>query len=185
MTSIDLLIKQLEIVVYQFDLVNTLKGVKKERLEGSTRDLFDLITHPCQMMARKCLVIRDDPIESRKQTAINMIEKLNLIKQDIDKRLSKKTCLRKKYMNLYRVHGERATDMCGNTEWDFLGLVELEDNRPIFNMERPKTPGFHYIDESSEKYMTLTFRKTVVHSKERFQQFQHSKTRQLETLPIK
>ena len=88
-------------------------------------------------------------------------------------------------MNLYKVHGEYAVDMCGSTEWKFLGIVELDDDRDFFNMERPKTPGFHIVKNSDERYMTLNFVKTKIFPKEDYQTFQHSKTGQLETLPIK
>ena len=78
--------RMLEIVVYQYDLVDTIKGRSKERLECSTRDLFDLIAIRHPRLVRVC----KNP-DSRKETAINMIERLQQIEAETLEELNRKT----------------------------------------------------------------------------------------------
>lgn len=79
MTNIDKLIKKLEILLYQMDLVDTLKGQVKRNLESSVIDLYDLIMTDYPFLER---LLKK---ETRKETCINLIDKLQKIREEVVK----------------------------------------------------------------------------------------------------
>lgn len=77
MNKLDQLIKKLEILKYQMDLVDTLKGQAKRNLESSVRDLYDLtVLYACPYLEQ---LLKK---ETRKETCINLIDKLRKIREE-------------------------------------------------------------------------------------------------------